>query len=251
MLARPFFLIAPMRKNDTLLCGGAVARGAKSVLSAPAVEHGVESLGLRHAKACLRDCVHGEAGGFWEGKTIRSTKALGADRGAMLGHGNGERNEAMSFDTPNGSRGARQPGRSRIERWGNKGQVNRIRRNGSPERAKVVVLVTVGSKTGAERATPVRRFPRPDGSTLIVASASGAARNPSWYFNLAAHPDQARIEFAGQRIEVTAEQLHGPERDAAWKEITATVHGYARYEKTTDRVIPVIRLTPRAETPGE
>jgi deazaflavin-dependent oxidoreductase (nitroreductase family) len=162
-----------------------------------------------------------------------------------------ERNEAMSFDTPNGSRGARQPGHSRIERWGNTGQVNRIRRNGSPERAKVVVLVTVGSKTGAERANPVRRFPGPDGSTLIVASASGAARNPSWYFNLAAHPDQARIEFAGQRIEVTAEQLHGSERDAAWKEITAKAHGYARYEKTTDRVIPVIRLTPREETPRE
>ncbi|AMB59473.1 nitroreductase/quinone reductase family protein [Microterricola viridarii] len=156
----------------------------------------------------------------------------------------------MSFDTPNGTRGARQPGHSRIEHWGNTSQVKRIRRKGDPEHAKVVVLVTVGSKTGAERSTPVRRFPGRDGSTIIVASASGAARNPSWYFNLAAHPDRARIEYAGQRIDMTAEQLHGAEREAAWKEITAQAHGYSKYERTTDRVIPVIRLTPRAESNG-
>lgn len=156
----------------------------------------------------------------------------------------------MSFDTPNGTRGARQPGHSRIERWGNTRMVKRIRRKGSPEDAKVVVLVTIGSKTGMERATPVRRFPGRDGSTIVVASAAGAARNPSWYFNMAAHPDRVRIDVAGRRIEVTAEQLHGSERDAAWREITALSHGYARYETATDRVIPVIRLTPRAGTPG-
>jgi deazaflavin-dependent oxidoreductase (nitroreductase family) len=161
-----------------------------------------------------------------------------------------EGNGAMAFDTPNGTRGARQPGRTRIEQWASRGMVNRIRRRGRPERAKTLVLVTVGRKTGAERITPVRRFPARDGSTVIVASASGAARNPSWYYNLAAHPDRARIEYAGQRVEVSARQLHGPERDEVWRQITAQAPGYARYEKTTDRVIPLIRLTPRAARGG-
>lgn len=150
----------------------------------------------------------------------------------------------MTFDTPNGTRGARQPGRSRLERWGSRRMVESIRRKGA-KRGDKLVLVTVGKKSGLERMTPVRRFPGESGTTLIVASASGAPRNPAWYYNLAAHPDRVRIEFAGQRIEVVAEQLHGAERDAAWRQIASRASGFARYERITDRQIPVIRLTPR------
>ena len=153
----------------------------------------------------------------------------------------------MAFDTPNGTRGARQPGRNRIEQWANQRMVNRIRRKGAFGRAKTLVLVTIGSKTGRERMTPVGWFPGESDTRLIVASAAGAPRNPSWYYNLAAHPDTVRIEFAGQRIEVTAEQLHGAERDEAWQQITTRSPGYSRYETRTDRVIPVIRLTPRPD----
>lgn len=151
----------------------------------------------------------------------------------------------MAFDTPNGTRGARQPGRSRLERWGNQRMVESLRRKGA-RRGEKLVLVTVGRKSGAERMTPVRWFPDGD-ARLIVASASGAPRNPSWYYNMAAHPDRVRIEFAGQRIDVTPQQLHGAERDAAWQRIKTTARGFARYERVTDRQIPVIRLTPRAD----
>ena len=43
-----------------------------------------------------------------------------------------------------------------------------------------------------------------------MASAAGAARNPAWYYNLAAHPGQVEIEVEGRAIPVTAEQLHVP-----------------------------------------
>ncbi|AWB94714.1 nitroreductase family deazaflavin-dependent oxidoreductase [Agromyces badenianii] len=151
----------------------------------------------------------------------------------------------MTFDTPNGTRGARQPGRNRLEQWGNHRMVESIRRKGA-KRGDKLVIVTIGKKTGVERMTPVRWFPGEGGTRLIVASASGAPRNPSWYYNLAAHPDRVRIEFAGQRIEVTPEQLHGAERDRAWRQIAAQASGFAKYERITDRQIPVIRLTPRA-----
>ena len=150
----------------------------------------------------------------------------------------------MAFDTPNGTRGARQPGRNRLERWGNQKMVDRIRRKGT-RRGDKLVLVTIGKKTGVERMTPVRWFPGEGDVKLIVASASGAPRNPAWYYNIAAHPDRVRVELAGQRIEVTPEQLHGAERDAAWRQVTATASGFARYERITDREIPVIRLMPR------
>ena len=150
----------------------------------------------------------------------------------------------MTFDTPNGTRGARQPGRNRFERWANQRMLRHVRRTGTLGRSNVLVLVTTGSKTGAERMTPVGWFPGGGDSRLIVASAAGAAHHPSWYFNLAAHPS-ARVELAGARIDVTAAQLHGAERDAAWREITTQAPAYAKYETVTDREIPIIRLTPR------
>ena len=151
----------------------------------------------------------------------------------------------MSFDTAAGTRGGRQPA-GFAARLGNKVMAGRIRKG----RAKflgfnALVLTTVGRKTGAERATPVGYFPGPDGSWLIVASAAGAQGNPAWYYNLAAHPNQVQIEVGGQKIPVTAEQLHGTDREQAWQQIVATVPRFAGYQQKTDREIPVIRLTPR------
>jgi deazaflavin-dependent oxidoreductase (nitroreductase family) len=86
-------------------------------------------------------------------------------------------------------------------------------------------------------------FPDGEGAWLIVASAGGATKNPAWYHNLAAHPDQAQVEVGGKAVDVTATQLAGQERDAAWQRITAAQPRYAGYVKKTDRVLPVIRLT--------
>jgi deazaflavin-dependent oxidoreductase (nitroreductase family) len=79
-----------------------------------------------------------------------------------------------------------------------------------------------------------------------VASAAGAARNPAWYHNLATHPDQVWIELLGRKVAVTAEQLHGAERDQAWRQITAAAPRFAAYQEATDRELPIIRLVPRA-----
>jgi deazaflavin-dependent oxidoreductase (nitroreductase family) len=148
----------------------------------------------------------------------------------------------MTFDTGKGTRGARQP-RGLALRLANKLTMWRVRRSG--EGGSLVVLTTVGRRSGAERQNPVRQFPEPDGGWLIVASAAGAADNPAWYYNIKAHPDRVRIEVGGRTVDVTAEQLHGAERDAAWKRITTEASGFAGYERKTDREIPVIRLTPR------
>jgi deazaflavin-dependent oxidoreductase (nitroreductase family) len=77
---------------------------------------------------------------------------------------------------------------------------------------------------------------------LIVASANGAAKNPAWYYNLAAHPDTVQIQIAGRTIAVSAEQLHGNARQHAWRHITSTADRFAKYEQKTDRELPVIRL---------
>jgi deazaflavin-dependent oxidoreductase (nitroreductase family) len=109
-----------------------------------------------------------------------------------------------------------------------------------------LILTTVGAKSEAERTNPVGWFPGTDGSWLIVASAAGAARNPAWYHNIAARPDQVKIELQGHTIPVTAEQLPGAEREEAWRQITAAAPRFAAYQRKTDRELPVIRLTSRS-----
>jgi deazaflavin-dependent oxidoreductase (nitroreductase family) len=146
----------------------------------------------------------------------------------------------MSFSTPNGTRGGRQPS-AEMMRQINARTIASVRQGESG--GNVLVLITIGKKSGVERETPVAFFPVKDGSLLIVASAAGAARHPAWYFNLAASPEKARVIVAGQEFAVTAEELHGAVREQAWRQITAMSQGFAQYEQMTDREIPVIRLT--------
>jgi len=153
----------------------------------------------------------------------------------------------MSFDTAAGTRGARQPSGFAL-RAANKLMASRIRRRngGKVMGFSALILTTVGRKTGAERTTPVGWFPGQDGSWLIVASANGAAGNPAWYYNIAAHPDQVQIEVEGRKVAVAAEQLHGAERAEAWQQITTSAPRFAQYQEKTDRELPIIRLVPRA-----
>jgi deazaflavin-dependent oxidoreductase (nitroreductase family) len=155
----------------------------------------------------------------------------------------------MSFDAHDGTRGGRTLGTGGpIGRWFAKRAMNGIRRTGKVPGLgfDALVLTTIGRKSGVERQNPVGSFKGKDGSWLIVASANGARKNPNWYHNIAAHPDRVRIETAGRTVDVVAEQLHGTERDEAWKQITTTVPRFAKYEQKTDREIPVIRLVQKA-----
>ncbi len=151
-----------------------------------------------------------------------------------------------SFDNPAGSRGTRQPA-GPVLRWLNKMMMSWIRRrSGTFMGMNALVLTTIGRKSGVERATPVGWFPGEDGSWLIVASAAGAAKNPAWYHNIAAHPDKVRRELAGRTVAVTAKQLHGPERERAWQQITTAAPHFLQYEEKTDRELPIIRLVRRS-----
>jgi deazaflavin-dependent oxidoreductase (nitroreductase family) len=153
----------------------------------------------------------------------------------------------MPFTHPHGTRGARQP-RGMLMRWGNKMMAGRVRKSGSKPMMgmQLLVLHTVGAKTGEPRQTPVAWFPGPDGSRHVVASANGAIGNPAWYHNLSAHPDDVSIEVDGQQVAVAPEQLRGSERAEAWAAVVAAAPRFAGYEQKTDREIPIVRLRPKA-----
>src|SRR6266513_537885 len=170
----------------------------------------------------------------------RSNRPVGiCHASAVAGH-------VVTFNTDNGTRGARQP-RGRVMVWMNKLLTKRVRRTGRGPGFNALVLTTIGRNTGATRETSVGWFPGNNGSYLIVASAAGAAKIPAWYYNLAAHPDRVQIETGdGRKMSVTAEELHGPDRDEAWRQITTTVPRFAEYQRKTDRELPVVRLMPNA-----
>jgi deazaflavin-dependent oxidoreductase (nitroreductase family) len=151
----------------------------------------------------------------------------------------------MSFDTKKGTRGARQP-KGPIFRWINSFAARRLRRKGGKVMGfDALVLTTIGRKSGVERTTPVAWFPDSDRSWLIVASAAGAVDNPSWYYNIAANPDQVSIHIDGKTFAVDPEQLEGNERQEAWQRISTDVPRFAKYETKTDREMPIIRLVAR------
>jgi deazaflavin-dependent oxidoreductase (nitroreductase family) len=110
--------------------------------------------------------------------------------------------------------------------------------------SRMILLTTVGARSGQERTVPLAYFPDGRDAWLIIASAGGDARHPAWYRNLAAHPDRAWIEVGGRRVPVRAESLRGAEREERWMRITARASNFAGYQRSTDREIPVVRLTP-------
>lgn len=110
----------------------------------------------------------------------------------------------------------------------------------------VVLLTTVGARTGRERTNVLGGFPDGDDAWLIVASKGGAASHPAWFVNLARNPDQVWLEVGNRKFRAHVESLQGAEREAALARVARVAARYADYQAKTDREIPVIRLTPEA-----
>jgi deazaflavin-dependent oxidoreductase (nitroreductase family) len=195
----------------------------------------------RHETTRLRDPLHRRTDHGLGGEPARPAGTAG--RQPMSTRADGA--NLMTFDTPHGTRGARQPG-GRLMAWMNDWNMKRIRANATKVMGmQALVLTTVGAKSGTPRHTPVAYFSDGPDSWLIVASANGAAKNPAWYYNLAAHPNTVQIQIAGRTVAVSAEQLHGNARQQAWRQITSAADRFAKYEQKTDRELPVIRLHAR------
>jgi deazaflavin-dependent oxidoreductase (nitroreductase family) len=145
--------------------------------------------------------------------------------------------------TPQGTRGRNMP-RGPIPRLFLRLNAALYRLLGGRGMSHMLLLTTVGARTGAERTVPLAYFPDGPDAWLIIASAGGDPRHPAWYRNLAANPDRARIEVGGRTVDVRAESLRGAEREERWNRITAQAKNFAGYQRSTDRKIPVVRLTP-------
>jgi deazaflavin-dependent oxidoreductase (nitroreductase family) len=100
-----------------------------------------------------------------------------------------------------------------------------------------------GAKSGVQRMNPVA-YLDDDGRYVIFASKAGALTNPDWYHNLRANPDTT-IEVGNETVRVRAGEVNGEERERLFAAQAQRSPQFAEYQQKTERLIPVIVLTPR------
>lgn len=111
----------------------------------------------------------------------------------------------------------------------------------------VLLLETIGRRSGARRETALTYLPHPhpDGEHFVViASVLGEPKHPAWYLNLRADPKVA-VTVGRSRIAVTARDAEGEERERIWDDLVEIAPDYAQYRTKTDRRIPVVVLERR------
>jgi deazaflavin-dependent oxidoreductase (nitroreductase family) len=104
----------------------------------------------------------------------------------------------------------------------------------------VIILTSVGAKSGMLRKTALMRVEH-DGVYAVVASLGGAPKHPVWYFNITAQP-HVELQDLGEKHDYLAREVHGDEKAIWWERAVATWPDYAKYQKKTDREIPVFVL---------
>jgi deazaflavin-dependent oxidoreductase (nitroreductase family) len=115
-------------------------------------------------------------------------------------------------------------------------------KGGTLEDRPVVILTSIGAKSGKVRKNPVMRLTYGD-TYIAVASAAGAITNPSWYANLIAHP-RVRVQDGGVVSDRIARELHGEEKDKYWAIAETFWPHFPEYrERANGRDIPVFALT--------
>ena len=128
--------------------------------------------------------------------------------------------------------------REQADKYTESGGTDGTELNGMP----VILLTTVGAKTGKLRKTPLMRVEH-DGEYAIVASLGGAPKNPVWYYNVVKSP---RVELQDGTVtrDYDAREVFGDEKATWWKRAVEAFPPYADYQEKTDRQIPVFVLTP-------
>lgn len=128
--------------------------------------------------------------------------------------------------------------RNQVEQYESSGGTEGNDMRGMP----VIILTTVGAKSGKLRKTPLMRVEH-DGVYAVVASLGGAPKHPVWYHNVVAHP-QVELQDGPMKRDMTAREVTGDEKAVWWQRAVEAFPDYADYQRKTSRQIPVFVLEP-------
>ncbi|MCH6169281.1 nitroreductase family deazaflavin-dependent oxidoreductase [Pseudonocardia alaniniphila] len=112
----------------------------------------------------------------------------------------------------------------------------------------ILLLHTVGARTGQPRINPLTYLP--DGDRFVVfASDQGASRHPDWFHNIVAGP-AVQVEVGDQILAAIATVAEEPERSELYARQVAALPRFGEYQERTSRTIPVVILTPSGPGAG-
>ena len=129
-----------------------------------------------------------------------------------------------------------------FDRWLLKSSAGRW--NISLGQAPILLLTTVGRKSGQPKQTPVLFLQDEKHKQVLylIASNGGQANFPAWYLNLSANP-QAEILMQGHHYSAQADELEAENYHLQWQNFLEFNPGFARYKDRLTRHIPIVRLT--------
>lgn len=111
--------------------------------------------------------------------------------------------------------------------------------------APLLLLTTVGAKSGQPRTTPMMYLADEHDANLVYvfASYAGADTNPAWFHNLVPHPREVQVEIGSDSMPASAEVLPEKRRAEVYAVQASRYPGFAGYQAKTKRQIPVVALT--------
>jgi deazaflavin-dependent oxidoreductase (nitroreductase family) len=110
----------------------------------------------------------------------------------------------------------------------------------------VVMLTTIGAKSGQPRTVPLVGL-RDGNKVVVIGSNFGQVHHPGWYHNLRAHPE-ATVELPGHIGTYLAREATPAEWQKYWQRASDLYVGFPKYQQRTQgRAIPIIVLTPKTE----
>jgi F420H(2)-dependent quinone reductase len=108
--------------------------------------------------------------------------------------------------------------------------------------APVLILVTVGRKSGKTRETPLLYVPAGDpGALALLAANAGNDRVPAWWLNLQA-AETAEVVVRGRRRTVRWREATGEEHDRLYAAFVDVYPPAEHYLTFTDRHLPIAVL---------
>ena len=108
---------------------------------------------------------------------------------------------------------------------------------------RTLVLATTGRRTGEPRRTCLI-YGTSGEDYVVVASKGGADEDPAWFKNLQADPIVG-VQVGTRRFTARARVASPAERGSLWPRMARMFPLYDEYAQKTDRVIPVVVLTPQ------
>lgn len=125
-------------------------------------------------------------------------------------------------------------------------QLTAGRVGGKVQGLQVLLITTIGRRTGTKRTVPLGYF-RYKNDYVVCPSNAGFDPQPGWFHNSRVNP-HVGIQVGDRKMAATAEPAAQELRRLWWSKLTEIAPGNMEHQKRTTREIPMVVLRTVSET---